>query len=235
MSTVAVVSREPVSGGTTVQKDADLSRFDIVAADPDHLSHVIRRTVRERLDIAVLVLSGDAGVDARRLRKPGPPTSTPTLSVCDTGMPARQYGFSMGFGALFHTADMRRAGGLRALRGALAKISATVVVDGEVLGEELALAGVSTTRDFPLRMRASAPPGAGEICFLWNNLDGAGFLSHALALARGRNLPLHRVGSATRVSFDIAGTGYSLDGALHAALAPRVVSVTRGPDVLVCA
>jgi hypothetical protein len=234
MPSVAVVSRGSAHGATPVAPDADLSSFDIVAADADHLSGLLRRVVREGLSAAVLPLRGDTRSDAKRIRKPPASMSAATLVVCDSGISERQYGFSLGLGAWFHAADMSRVGGIRALRGAVAPVSATVTVNGEVIAQELTLAGASTTRQFPMKWRAPTAPGAGEFCFVWNNLDAKRLLSHAFALMRGKDAPSHRAGVATRVTFDIAETGYSLDGALHTAQGPRVVSVRRGPDVRVC-
>ncbi len=234
MPSVAVVSRGPAHGATPVAVDADLTRFDIIAVDADRLSAVIRRVVREGLSAAILPLTGDPKQDARLIKKPPTPASSATLVVCDSGLAERQYGFSLGLGAFFHAADHSRAGGLRALRGAVAPVAATVVVDGHVIAEELTLAGASVSQRFPMKMKAPAPPGPGEFCFLWNNLDAGRLLSHAFALVRGKQMPSHRVGVSRRLTFDLAGTGYSLDGALHTAEVARVVSVTRGPDVRVC-
>lgn len=234
MPSVAVVSHGSPAGATRVAHDADLSSFDVIAADADHLSGVLRRVIRENLSAAVLPLTGDAKADTKALRKPPKASRRPVLAIADSALAARQYGFWVGLGGWFHAADLRRAGSLKALRGAVSSVEATVVVDGDVIGGELTLAGVSTGPRFPMKMRAPGPPGPDEICFLWNNLDAPRLFSNALSLMRGKNLPSHKTGAARRVVFDLAGTGYCLDGALHTADAPRVVAVTRGPDVLVC-
>jgi hypothetical protein len=234
---IGVLSRECqalLKYGATEAR-GDWSHYDILAVDPDHLSGAIRKIVRDNLALPLLTLSGDVTRDLRRMNSPPSPTSRRTLEVCDTGVCDRRYGFSLGLGALFRNADRGRAGGLGALRGALQREPTTVRVDGELLGESLSLAAVSTHPRFPFRLRAPHPPDPTEVCFVWNDLDTAGWIRHGLSLLRGTpQLPAHRAGTARRISFDIRDAGYSLDGALHVADGARIVSVRRGPDVQVC-
>ncbi len=107
--------------------------------------------------------------------------------------------------------------------------------DGKILGEGFALASVSVDTHFPMKLRAPTAPNAMQIAYLWNDLDGAGWMRKAIATMRGlQKVKSHRAGVAHEVRFDIHEDGYALDGALHVVQAPCILSVTRGPDIMVC-
>jgi len=212
----------------------DWRTYDIIAADPEHLSCAIGRVLKEGLSASIMPLTGVFASDLSRLRAPSAPRKQPTLRIFNSGQPARQHGFRLGLGALFHTVDHARAGVLSALRGALDVVPGQMHVDGESLGDGFALAGVSANTHFPLRLSSPVEPGPDQVCYVWNNLDGSGWFRQALSLMKGvQNLPSHRAGVAKTVRFEIQDTGYSLDGALYVAEKPCILSVTRGPDIMV--
>lgn len=224
---LATSSATPVEG--------DWRHYELIAADPDHLSLAIGRIIRQGLRAGVLPLTGNADVDQRRLGNQHRPAPKGTLRVFNSSQPQRQYGFQLGLGALFHHVDHGRAGWLKGLRGALNTVPGKVAVDGEILGERFALAGVSADAHFPMKLRAPKEPSATQVAYLWNDLEGTGWMRQALATIRGlQKMKSHRAGVAHEVRFDIHDIGYALDGALHVVQAPCVLSVTRGPDIMVC-